>query len=194
MNAQTDLLRQLINGDERALRQIFDRYLLRVYHFMQGYIKNQAESEDLAQTVFVKLWEKRNTIDPHKSFDVFLFTIAHRSVIDHFRRKETKRQQKTSHRLDEEVHVSTLAADDSLRRHELESLYQQALQTLPPKRKEIFVLSRHDGLTNAEIARQLNLSVKTVENQMTAALASLKEFLRRSETGLIFLLLFFFGG
>lgn len=194
MNDQADLVLQLRNGDEWALRQIFDRYIHRVYQFVYGYVKEKTESEDIAQIVFLKLWEKRSSIDPQKTFDTFLFTIAYRAVVDHFRQKQTKRQQKTSHHLDENGYVSSLTAEDSLRRHELESLYQQAVQTLPPKRKEIFLLSRHNGLTNAQIAQQLNISIKTVENQMTAALASLKEFFRQSETGVIFLFLFFLGG
>lgn len=194
MNNPTDWVLQLIEGDERALRGLYDRYIHRVYHFVYGYIKDKADSEDVAQSIFVKLWEKRNAVDPGKPFDVFLFTIAYRAVIDHFRQKETRRQKNTSHHLDEEAHVSTLTAEDSLRRHELESLYQRAVQTLPPKRKEIFLLSRHGGLTNAQIAEQLNISVKTVENQMTAALASLKEFFRQSESGVLFFFFFFFGG
>jgi RNA polymerase sigma-70 factor (ECF subfamily) len=77
--------------------------------------------------------------------------------------------------------TTDLTADAIINKHEFESVYEVALQSLTPKRRTIFVLSRHEGLSNKEIASRLNVSVKTVENQMTASLSILREFFSRRD-------------
>jgi RNA polymerase sigma-70 factor, ECF subfamily len=188
MLVKKDLLARLKNADEGAFTQIFEAYVKKVYQFVFSYIKEKTEAEDITQNVFIKIWEKKLAIDPDKSFEGFIFTIAYRLVIDHFRQHSTKHHQSTAIGLAEESIASHLHSDDLLQRHHLESLYEKALLLLPPKRKEIFLLSRHNGLSNKQIAHQLGLSVKTVENQMTAALSSLKNFFAGSDSIAIILI------
>ncbi len=175
MNHEKDLIVGLINGDAQSFRKIYDLYIKKIYHFIYGYVKEKNEAEDIVQNVFIKIWEKRNVIDKEKSFEGFVFTIAYRAIIDRFRQNASKPYFNKGDMLDPQV-SSSVFSDDLLHQHEIESLYNKSLQALPPKRKEIFVLSRHDGLTNKQIAEKLGISVKTVENQMTAALSSLKAF------------------
>lgn len=181
MLVEKDLLARLKNADETAYRQIFEMYVKKVYQFVFGYIKEKTESEDITQNVFIRIWEKRLSIDIDKSFNGFIFTIAYRLIIDHFRKNSANTYKTTFIGLAEESVKSLLHSDDLLKQHHLDSLYEKALQSLPPKRKEIFLLSRHNGLANKQIAEQLGLSVKTVENQMTAALASLRDFFSGSD-------------
>ncbi len=181
MTSENDLLIRIRNADEEAFRQMFDLYIKKVYHFILGYIKEKSEAEDITQNVFIKIWEKRATIDINKSFEGFIFTIAYRMVVDYFRQDALRFQEKDTHNLIEATIISPGSSDDMLNLHQLESLYEQSLERLPPKRKEIYLLSRHSGLSNKQIAEQLGISVKTVENQMTAALASLKEFFSHSD-------------
>ena len=191
MPTEKDLLIRLMGADEEAFRHIFDRYVHKVYQFVYGYIKEKTEAEDITQMVFIKIWENKTTINLNKSFSGFIFTIAYHSVMDYFRQNASRFHPHTISAFSEETLVSNFTAEDSINKHQFDSVYDQALHSLPPKRKEIFLLSRHQGLSNKEIAAHLGLSVKTVENQMTAALFSLKEFLKLSELGIIPLLLLF---
>ena len=127
-----------------------------------------------------------------KSFEGYIFTIAHRNVLDHIKKKATRERQITSPLSEGVQLISTLTAEDFIIKHQFDSVYYRAIESLPSKRKEIFILSRHNGMSNSEIAKQLDLSIKTVENQMTAAIASLKEFFKLSELGLIPFFYFFF--
>ena len=182
---EKDLLRRLKNDDENAFRQIFEFYVKQVYQFVYGYLKDKLEAEDVTQNIFQKIWEKRSMIDLKQSFSGFLFTIAYRSVIDHVRKEASKKQWERLRNVENDESSSHLTADSLLNNHQFESLYQKALSALTPKRKEIFVLSRHEGLSNKEIADKLDISVKTVENHMTAALFTFREFFNNSELVLI---------
>lgn len=185
------LITRLGEGNEQAFRVIYDFYVKKVYRFIFSYIKERSEAEDITQNVFMKIWERRQLLDPGKSFAGFIFTIAHRAVMDYFRQHATKflsDKQPVSH-LDI---PSSACPDELLYARQLESLYEKALETLPPKRKEIFLLSRHNGLTNKQIAEKLGISVKTVENQMTAALSSLKTSFLSSELAILAATFLFF--
>ena len=186
-----DLLERIKKDDEEAFRQLFHIYIKKVYQFVYGYLKNTPATEDVTQNIFQRVWEKRNMIDTSKPFGGLLFTIAYRSVIDHIRKESTKNQWTKMGITDVEEPISYLTSDALANNHHLESLYQKALNALSQKRKEVFVLSRHEGMSNAAIAKRLQISEKTVENHMTAALASLKAFFDNSELALLFPFLLF---
>ena len=193
MNPEKDLLLRLINADETAFRQIFDRYFKTVKQFVNNHIKEPDLVEDITQNIFIRLWENKSRIDINKSFDGYIFTIAYRMVVDHYRQSRTV---VSSHSIDKfhDTIRSDEFSDELLNLHQLESVYMKALQTLPLKRKEIFLLSRQNGLSNKEIAEHLNISVKTVENQMTSALARLRKFFSKSDVdSLTFFLVFIFN-
>ncbi len=180
------MLKQIRTGNEEAFQQIFEFYIKRVFRFIVGYVKDIEEAEDITQNVFIKIWGAKANIDIEKSFEGFIFTIAYRSVIDYFRYNDTKLKHERIDLLLNESIATDIKTDDLLNKHQLESLYDKALQILPPKRKEIFLLSRHNGLSNKQIAEKLGISVKTVENQMTSALSSLREFFKNSSLGIAF--------
>jgi len=186
-----ELLVRVKNADNDAFRQLFKHYVKKVYGIIFSHLKNKADAEDLTQNVFIRIWNNRSSLDPQKSFDGYLYTIAYNLVIDHYR----ERKRITGNvflELDEtDMQFSPHTAEDSINRHQLDSLYQTAIDALPPKRKEIFILSRHDGLSNKRIAEILQISVKTVENQMTAALKTIKEIFNKAEF-VFFLIIFNF--
>jgi len=183
------LLEKIKQNDALAFKELFYLYAKKVHKFVFGYVKNKQEAEDITQVVFEKIWENRMSIDTNKSFDGFLFTIAYRVTIDHFRKVSSQKYLTTIELFDgAELLPDASSADYLINQHQFESLYKKALNTLTDKRKEIFLLSRHEGLSNNEIALKLNISIKTVENQMTSALATLRDFFKNSN----FLLLAFF--
>lgn len=183
MQFEKDLMIQLKNANEEAFREVFDRYGKKVYRYILHYVKVGVEAEDITQNVFLRIWEKRGLLDSEKSFEGFIFTIAYRAVMDHFRANPKRLQSLFPVDLLNDSVVSTVNSDALLNHHQLESIYQQALQSLPPKRKEIFLLSRHGGLTNRQIAEKLGISIKTVESHMTAALSFFKNFFSETDFG-----------
>ena len=176
-----DLFARISENDEFAFMTFFDLYSKKVYQFIYKFIKEKSETEDLTQIVFIKLWEKRAALKNVESVNGYVFTVAHRIVIDHFRLVQTKNKNLVSNEYESDESSTTLSAEDLLNKHEFEKIYNKAIDSLPPKRKEIFILSRHEGLTNKQIADRLDISVKTVENQMTSALFFLKDYFKQSD-------------
>jgi len=183
VDENNDLLERIKEGDENAFKALFDLYGRKVYQFVSNYVKNSADAEDITQNVFIKIWQTRNRIDPSRSFKAFIFKVAYHITIDHIRSKAANEFVELSS-LNDDAWTENAGADDLVIQRQLKSLYERAIDQLPPKRREIFTLSRHQGLTNKQIADHLNISVKTVENQMTAALCSMKEFFVESKIGL----------
>lgn len=127
--------------------------------------------EELAMDIFIYLWENRETFQIQLSLKAYLFQAAKNKCLNELRKK------KETVGLDG-VEVSTINTSVStLETEELYRLIQEAVFSLPDKCRNIFLLSRRENLTNQEIARRLNISVKTVEGQITTALKKIKKFL-----------------
>lgn len=168
-----ELLLLLRKGDRVAFYNIYERYCKRLYGFVLRYIKQEDDAEEIVQDVFVKLWEARDKIDVYASFDSFLFTIAYNTTMSLFRKriKEKKyldylksiQQIESAPNVIEEIHFNELNAN-----------VQALLDQLTPRQKEIFLLSREEGLKHDEIAKKLGVSVNTVKKHMTNTLSFLK--------------------
>lgn len=173
MKVDKNILVNLKNGDEKAFETLFWEYNTHVYHFIYSLLYEKSLAEDLTQTVFLKIWEKRDTIDPELGFDSYLFTIARNLVY-----------KETQSRLLSEKFMQTVQARlsdaDSLMEEKIdaESLREYInglVEELPPARREIFRLSRNEHLSYREIAERLSISEKTVETQLNRALRFLRE-------------------
>jgi RNA polymerase sigma-70 factor (ECF subfamily) len=168
-----ELLLLLRKGDRVAFYNIYERYCKRLYGFVFRYIKQEDDADEIVQEVFVKLWEARSNIDVYSSFDAFLFTIAYNTTMTLFRKRIKERkyleylqsiqQIESAPKVIEEIHFK-----------ELNSIVQSLLNQLTPRQKEIFLLSREEGLTHEEIAKKLGISVNTVKKHMTNTLTFLK--------------------
>lgn len=185
-----ELLIRVKKSDGDAFRQLFDLYAPRVFSFVNQYVRTKAEGEDLTQTVFLRIWEKRAQLNVDRNPEALIFTIARNLLIDHFRQTARRIQEMPLIADNLEVN-SSMRADDQVMFHQITRIYRQALEALPPRRRDIFTLSRHEGMSNREIAQKMGLSIKTVENQMTAALAFIRDFLSREDVGTALLISFF---
>ncbi|WP_052732639.1 RNA polymerase sigma-70 factor [Hymenobacter terrenus] len=166
-------LRQIKLDDERAFDALFRHYSSLVYRFAFSYLKSRVEAEEIVQDCFLKIWEKRQQLRDDTPLKGYLFTTAHHAILNQLRRGQ--------HQLRFQSHVAGLVpstATNGAEYSEMEALYQAALEKLPPKRRQIFILSRQQGLSYPEIAKQLNLSVKTVETQIMQALKFLRTYFR----------------
>lgn len=132
--------------------------------------------EDLAQDVFLKLWEKRETILITTSFQAYLHRMAANEAISHLRRSKKWNEQLE---IDELPPLSAAERSDSPSiEHELRAHIRQAIDRLPERCRAVFLLSRYEELSYREIAEKLDISIKTVENQMGKALKIMREQLK----------------
>jgi RNA polymerase sigma-70 factor (ECF subfamily) len=181
------LVRNLSKGNLLAFNTLYGEYSHRLYRFAFGYLKTEAEAEELVQEVFTIIWEKRADLKEELSFKSFLFTIAFNIIRKHFRTKAYLSEYfkaGTENELD--LHTSQKIT--------YESLYQfitELVNKLPDRRKEIFIKSRFEGLSIKEIAEELKISHKTVENQLTDALKFIRANLNKENIPvLLFFILF----
>lgn len=164
----------LIRKDDRvAFYHIYERYFKKLYWFVLKYIKQKEDAEEIVQEVFVKIWESRSKIDAHSSFESFLFTVAYNATISVIRKKAS--ESKYIEHIRSLQHVNNLPdLIDEIYFNELNDKVQLLLNELTPRQKEIFRLSREEGLSHDEIAKELGISVNTVKKHMANTLAFLK--------------------
>lgn len=182
------LVSQVKEGSPFAFQLLFDQYSKKIFYFSLSYLNDKEEAEEIVQEVFLKVWKSRDKLDTKASFNSYLFTIAKNAILNTIRKSKYEQAYLNYAKLHP---GKDILLDEELDFKELERAYKKAIEQLPAKRKEIFVLSREKHLTNAEIAKKLDISVKTVENQMTSALADIKRGLRNlGFSGIIFFELF----
>ena len=164
-------------GDEQAFELLFRKYYVRLCGFANKFLNDPEESPDVVQEVFTKLWEGRKNIDPEQSLNAYLFMITQNISINKLRRKQVESKYVEIYKL---VYIDhhEISPYESLLALELDDNITSALGKIPPKCRRIFELSRMDGLKYSEIAAALQISVKTVEAQMSKALHILRIELR----------------
>lgn len=184
---QAIIVEQLKKGSKEAFRLLFDAYGSKIHAFALSFLKNEQEAEELLQDVFLKLWEIRANLDTSKNIKSFLFKICVNQMYDFIRHKNIEQAYRDyslhNYPADEENTWDQVIYNDML--NNLEKL----VAAMPEQRQRIFRLSKEEGLSNDEIATKLNLSKRTVENQLYRAISFLKE---RLGTGSLPALLFFF--
>ncbi|MDJ1485167.1 RNA polymerase sigma-70 factor [Cytophagaceae bacterium YF14B1] len=176
----------LKQGSQHAFDCLFKKYAKKVMSFLIKFLRSEEEAKDALHDIFLKIWENRESLNENLSFNSYLFTIARNQAL-HILRDKKLHEQKLALVLSnsDEADQST---ETSVEYTDLSNHYTQLVDRLPVKRKLIYNLSRKEGMSYFEIADYLNISVKTVEGQMSAALKFLKENLLRLS---IFLYFFF---
>jgi RNA polymerase sigma-70 factor (ECF subfamily) len=165
------LYREMQEGKEYAFDFFFSFYYPGLCVYAQKMFSiNEDDSRNLVQDVFLKFWNDRKNLNVISSVRAYLFTSVKNKCLDFL--KQNKRKPETFNVAD--IHNLTENYTDTFVLSELETLLDKALEKLPGRCRDIFELSRFEGLKNREIAGNLNLSEKTVENQMTKALRILK--------------------
>lgn len=165
------ILRLIKEGDRLAFRHLFETWFTPLCRFMHLYISEKTVVEELALDLFMHIWENRKTLQIQVSLKSYLFQAARNRCLNELRK------QKNTVSLDEISGEIIDAGVYSLEETELQNLIQEAVLALPDKCREVFDLSRYESLSNREIADRMNISVKTVEAQITKALKRIKNFL-----------------
>ena len=147
--------------------------------FVQRFVRSPDVAEELVQDLFLKLWAKREQLSDIETFRTYLYRAARNQALNWLRRQKLERRWQEEHTGNDEATTTTQLADEDASEHEVAAAVRAAIDRLPPRCREVFLLSRDGGLTYAEIARTLEISVKTVETQMGRALKSLRVALQR---------------
>lgn len=170
--------------DSSSFEELFRSYFTPLMMFARKILVDEDDAREVVHKVFIALWEKREKVDLTTSLKSYLFTSVHNRSLNVLRDRK-----KFS---DEEL--PDLAGDwdvsTQIESMELEEKIREAIQSLPEKCRQVFELNRFEGLKYSEIAQQLGISVKTVENQMSKALKILREKLAHYMTLLLCLLLY----
>ncbi|SFF12050.1 RNA polymerase sigma factor [Sunxiuqinia elliptica] len=190
-NNELELIQKLKAGDSAAFETLFGLYAGKLFYFVNKYLDLKEEAEEIVQDVFLNLWKHKKEIRSEKAFKSYLYQIALNNIRNYFNKKLVQEKHK---QLIAQNYLFEKEADaDELDYESVIKKVDQLINQLPPKRKEIFLLSRKEGLDISEIANYLNISEATVKNQITSAVAFLKKAAK--ETGLsntLFLVLFYY--
>ncbi len=178
------IINRLKNEDKSAVDDLFSYYYPRLYHFSKSILKIENDIDDILQEVFVKIWLNRQKIGNPETFNAYIFTITKNEVLNLIRnnlRDHTFKDQLFQYAVAEEYQNSV-----PVEYEEIKAGIEKIVSNLPEKRQQVFVLSRTEGLSNKEIAQQLNISEKTVEDHITHAIKQIKSSMK--EVGILSLL------
>ncbi|ADY51673.1 RNA polymerase, sigma-24 subunit, ECF subfamily [Pseudopedobacter saltans DSM 12145] len=165
-----DILSRLKSGDEAAFSLIYKAFWKELFNAAYKRLKDIEQSQDIVQNVFISLWDRREVVDIN-NIEAYLHTSVKFQVFKH-----SARSPDTSEFLSafENILVSPVSPENSMLEKEILGLVKLWIDALPKKRREIFLLHYHDGLTTAEIADLLKVSRKTVQNQLNTASTHLR--------------------
>lgn len=169
---EKELLIRLIEGDGDAFEKIYYFYVERVYFFALRYLKNSEDAEEIVQEVFTKIWESRSNINIEMSFSGYLLTTTKNTIFNEHRKKVN--HQAYCNYIITYLQKNMQNVEDEVIFNDLLDLLNRTIAGLPPKRQEIFKLSRFQGLPYKEISERLSISEKTIETHMRLALRDIK--------------------
>lgn len=185
------IVKKMIEGDMDSFKYFFDRYYYDLCNFVHIYLHDQVLAEEIVQDIFVYLWENREKLNISTSVKSYLFSASKFKSLNLLRDTKIKRKivEKIGKLETNQLHEQESSFMDT---DEFKKILDSAIDQLAPKCREIFQLSKQKDLSNKEIADLLDISVKTVENQMTIALKKLREYLTpyREKIFLLFILRF----
>lgn len=170
--SESTWLTQLRAGDERAFTQIYQQYWSSIYTVTYNHVRDQAIAEELVQDLFANLWLKRADLTIHTSLRGYLFTAIRNQIYDYLDKKTVR--QRVHSQLYDQQEEGVSSTEEVCNFNELTTHLSTAVERLPDTAREVFSLSRYQYLTTREIARQLNLSPKTVEYHLSRALRLLR--------------------
>ena len=170
------LVSELKNHSEKAFRKLFDLYYQDIYGYSISLLKSKESAEENVQDVFMKVWQNRENLNLDQSFKAYIFTIARNQAFN------TLNKAANDLLLKEAVFYESQKSHDYgdylIREEDCKKLRKEAMKQLPPKRKQIFKMSRKKGMSYEEISQELGISINTVKNQMSKALESMRIFFK----------------
>ena len=184
------LLLRVAEGDEKAFTQLFKTYYNQLGDFIIRLTESQELTQEIVQDVFLKIWINRPALTQVNSFKAYLFVVARNhafNCLKQIAREKNRQKEWENSVLHQAIHSTpeTMAADTA-------HLIAQAVELLPPQQKNVYLLSRKEGISHEGIAKKLNISHETVKKHMVLALRFLRNHLRANTNLFFFIVSFFF--
>lgn len=185
LNDNDKLISLLKQGDEKAYEYLMNRYYRSLCVYANSFANDPLAAEDIVQNVFIRLWKKRDLLTIRISLKSLLYKSVYNEYIDQYRKEVALLNVEKRY----VEHLNAIVeSEDPEKNEKLIKQVFDIIQDLPPKCREIFMLSKKNGLTNAEIAEYLGISINTVENQIGKAFKALRKSLKNGFYTLFLLL------
>lgn len=170
------LLQKIQTGDENAFREFYHSQFFRLYQFAYSFVQTREASEEIANDVFLSLWQRREEVNTINNIQVYLYVAVKNACLNHLRKNNSLLPQSID---DLSVDHFPLVPDPELllTQKELGQQIREAIEQLPPRCRLIFKLVKEDGLSYKNVASILDLSVKTVDTQLYLALKKMAAIL-----------------
>ena len=169
-------LKELARGNKLAFEWLFLTWHPRLVNFFARLIGDGDTAYDYSQDVFFDIWKSRGKFSEVESFSAYLFQMARFKVYNHFDKMAVKSRFKGE--MVARDSGSTPTKESAMFASEMESTIWETVRMLPPKRRKVFIMSRMQGFSNDEIAQELGISKRTVENHITSTLADLRKVVK----------------
>lgn len=176
-----ELTKALAQGSEWAFESVFLSYFPKVKRFISGLLQDEAVAEDLSQDIFVRIWKNRADLATVDNLNAYLYRAARNAAYQYVRKELLMREYQEKRQEFAACAGSTFDGrqEETIYANELQAFIQITIDKMPPQRKKIYEMSRHDGKKNEEIAQELNISKRTVENHLTQALADIRQTVKK---------------
>ena len=181
-----DLVELLVGGSQQAFAELYARYRERIIYFCKHYMINKEDAEDIVQDIFIQLWEKRHFLGSVTSFSGYVQTMTKNCILKKLRHLDV--HARFAQHILMNNNDSTNETEETIIGNDYEKLLNEMIERLPPKQKEIFKLSRIEGLDYKEIAELLQTSVENVRKNASLALKKIQDQLSKY-TGIRFQLI-----
>ena len=175
---ELNLFESFKKGDQAAFTYFYDKYFRRIQAFSVQFVYDKDEAENLAQEALLYLWQNRESVDSINGIQSFLYTYAKSKCLNMIRHNKVKDKFKSDvlNQKERELDIEILNSIqfDTLELTELERIIHESINELPLKTREVFIKKRFENKKNAEIAEEMQVTLKAVEAHMTKALKILK--------------------
>ena len=181
-NKDTFFLENLKYGDDKTYKNLYDLYYSGLVLYCYNLTKDQDRAEDIVQQTLVKIWIKRDTLNIRTSLKSYLYRSVYNTFLKEYRK--LKKEEVALADLKNKSIMEFVDMDESLLEERMK-LLELAIDQLPKKNREVFLLSKKSGYKHKEIAAQLEISEKAVEKHISRATQSIKKWLKEKKNGLV---------
>lgn len=170
-----DMMETLAAGNHEVFQRVFSMFQPKVHAFAFGLIKNATDADDITQLVFIKLWTNHAKLSEVENLDAYIFGITKNTVLNFIAKN---RQPEIDLDCLRETRATGATPQEQIEASDLKLLIDMVVEQMPAQRQTVYRLSREEGLSNDEIAQQLGIQKKTVENHLNLALGEIREMLK----------------
>ncbi|MCI2082999.1 MAG: RNA polymerase sigma-70 factor [Bacteroidales bacterium] len=171
------LLQGIKDGDKECFRKLFEENYDVYYSFAKGLLKNNAIAEDIVQDAFMKLWIRRENVNPEVSVNSYVLVMIRNSIYNYMRLRWNSQCAGIP---DANIEDGAIAADEKISVDEMKERIGHIVEGMPSRRRQVFEMSRMGNMTNEEISQKMGISRRTVEKHIELALRQIKKALHVS--------------